>query len=101
MAQVWIQAWTAKVPGSVAVEQSVLAQVVGLENLLPLVPMLVKVEESRWELVPPHLMTAQELATAEEKLVVLPPPALWLLVSALFLENLLALGGGWVLRLED
>jgi hypothetical protein len=101
MAQVWIQAWTAKVPGSVAVEQSVLAQVAGLENLLPLVPMLVKVEESRWELVPPHLMTAQELATAEEKLEVLPPHSESEMVSAQDLEKMKAKGWGWVLRLED
>ena len=70
---VWVQAWTAKVPGSVAVEKSVLAQVAGLENLLPLVPMLVKVEEKRWELAPAHLLSAPALALAEEKLEVLPP----------------------------
>lgn len=73
MAQVWVQAWTAKVPGSVAVEQSVLAQVEGLENLLPLVPMLVKVEEKRWELAPSHLVSGLNLAQAEEKFEVLPP----------------------------
>lgn len=72
MAKVWVQAWTAQVAGSVEVEQSVLAQVAGLENLLPLVPMLVKVQEN-WELVPSHLMSAPMLAKAEEKLEVLPP----------------------------
>ena len=71
--KVWVQAWTAKVPGSVAVEKSVLAQVAGLENLLPLVPMLVKVEENRWELAPAHLMSAPALAKVEESLEVLPP----------------------------
>jgi len=91
MAQVWVQAWTARVPGSVAVEQSVLAQVAGLENLLPLVPMLVQVKEKEWELAPSVLVkesplvqvaesvsvsetaTAQELARAEELLEVLEP----------------------------
>lgn len=53
---VWVQAWTAKVPGSVAVEKSVLAQVAGLENLLPLVPMLVQVTEKEWQLAPAHLV---------------------------------------------
>ena len=41
----WVQLWTAKVAGSVEVEASELAQVVGLENLKPLVPMLVEVAE--------------------------------------------------------
>ena len=54
--KVWVQAWTAKVPGSVAVEKSVLAQVAGLENLLPLVPMLVQVSEKEWQLAPSHLL---------------------------------------------
>lgn len=71
--KVWVQAWTARVPGSVAVERSVLAQVAGLENLLPLVPMLVQVKEKEWELVPANLMTAPVLAKAEESLEVLPP----------------------------
>ena len=70
---VWVQAWTAKVPGSVAIEKSVLAQVAGLENLLPLVPMLVQVREKEWELAPAHLMSAPALAKAEESLEVLPP----------------------------
>jgi len=70
---VWVQAWTAKVPGSVAVEKSVLAQVAGLENLLPLVPMLVQVKEKEWELAPAHLMSAPALAKVEESLEVLPP----------------------------
>ena len=85
MGQVWVQAWTAKVPGSVAVEQSVLAQVAGLENLLPLVPMLVEVAEKDWKLVPSVLVkespmvqvsrseSASDLARAEEMLEVLEP----------------------------
>ena len=71
--KVWVQAWTARVPGSVAVERSVLAQVAGLENLLPLVPMLVQVKEKEWELAPSYLMSAPALAKVEESLEVLPP----------------------------
>ena len=33
MAKVWVQAWTAKVAGSVQVEESELAKVAGLEPL--------------------------------------------------------------------
>lgn len=85
MGQVWVQIWTAKVPGSVAVEQSALEQVPGLENLKALVPMLVEVREKEWELVPSVLVkespmvqvsasgSAQELARAEELLEVLEP----------------------------
>lgn len=54
--KVWIQAWTAQVPGSVAIERSALAQIAGLENLLPLVPMLVQVSENKYELAPSHLV---------------------------------------------
>jgi len=73
MAKVWVQAWTAKVPGSVEIERSVLAQVAGLENLHPLIPMLVQVPDGNWELTPTHLMTAPILAKAVENLEVLPP----------------------------
>lgn len=64
--KVWVQAWTAQVPGSVAVERSVLAQVAGLENLLPLVPMLVQVQEKVWELAPSHLVSGSPLAQVKE-----------------------------------
>ena len=85
MAKVWVQVWTAQVPGSVQVEQSDLAQVQGLENLKALVPMLVEVREKEWELVPTVLVKdsplvqvkdlekAQGLARAEELLEVLEP----------------------------
>ena len=85
MAKVWVQLWTAKVAGSVQVEESELAKVAGLENLKPLVPMLVEVQEKEWKLVPSVLVkesplvqvsetaTAQELARAEELLEVLEP----------------------------
>ena len=53
---VWVQAWSAQVPGSVAVQRSVLAQVAGLENLPALVPMMVQVKEKEWQLVPAHLV---------------------------------------------
>lgn len=78
---VWVQAWTAKVPGSVAVEKSVLAQVAGLENLKALVPMLVEVKESEWAMVPTVLVKDSplvqlkdlDLVQAEEMLEVLEP----------------------------
>ena len=85
MALVWVQVWTAQVPGSVQVEQSDLAQVQGLENLKALVPMLVEVREKEWELVPTVLVKdsplvqvkdlekAQGLARAEELLEVFEP----------------------------
>jgi hypothetical protein len=85
MAKVWVQLWTAKVAGSVQVEQSELAKVQGLENLKALVPMLVEVREKDWQLVPTVLVkdsplvevtgrqSAQDLAKAEELLEVLEP----------------------------
>ncbi len=85
MAKVWVQLWTAKVAGSVQVEESELRKVQGLETVKPLVPMLVEVQEKEWKLVPTVLVkesplvqvsetaTAQELARAEELLEVLEP----------------------------
>ena len=85
MAKVWVQVWTAQVAGSVQVEESELAKVVGLEKVKPLVPLLVEVSEKEWKLVPTVLVkdsplvevsesaTAQELARAEELLEVLEP----------------------------
>ena len=89
MAKVWVQLWTAKVAGSVQVEQSELEKVQGLAKVKPLVPMLVEVQEKDWQLVPTVLVkesplvqvsglvsesaTAQELARAEELLEVLEP----------------------------
>ena len=85
MAKVWVQLWTAKVAGSVQVEESELAKVEGLAKVKPLVPMLVEVQEKEWKLVPTVLVkesplvqvsetaTAQELARAEELLEVLEP----------------------------
>ena len=48
---VWVQVWSAQVPGSVEVEQSELAKVQGLESVKPMVPMLVEVEDLRSQLV--------------------------------------------------
>ena len=48
---VWVQVWTAQVPGSVEVEQSELEKVAGLESVKPMVPMLVEVEDLRSQLV--------------------------------------------------
>ncbi len=71
MAKVWVQVWTAKVAGSVEVEESDLRQVQGLESVSKLIPMLVKVSEhSGWEKVPNW---GQQLVSAEEMVEVLPP----------------------------
>ena len=71
MAKVWVQVWTAKVPGSVEVEESELRQVQGLESLQKLIPMLVKLSEhSGWETVPNW---GKQLVTVEETVEVLPP----------------------------
>ena len=85
MALVWVQLWTAQVAGSVQVEQSELEKVQGLENLKPLVPMLVQVREKDWQLVPSVLVKdsplvqvtdlekAQDLQLAEAMVEVLEP----------------------------
>jgi hypothetical protein len=85
MAKVWVQLWTAKVAGSVQVEQSELAKVQGLENLKALVPMLVEVREKEWEMVPTVLVKesplvqvtdlekAQDLTQVEAMVEVLEP----------------------------
>ena len=65
MAKVWVQLWTAKVAGSVQVEQSELAQVAGLENLKALVPMFVEVSEKEWAIVPSVLVKDSPLVEAE------------------------------------
>ena len=71
MAKVWVQVWTAKVPGSVAVEESDLQQVRGLESVSKLIPMLVKVQEhSGWETVPNW---GKQLVSVEELVEVLEP----------------------------
>ena len=75
----WVQLWTAKVPGSVQVEESELRKVQGLETVKALLPMLVEVKEKEWELVPSvlvkesPLVAVSDLARAEELLEVLEP----------------------------
>ena len=79
MAKVWVQVWTAKVAGSVQVEESELQKVAGLESVSKLIPMLVEVKEKEWELVPTVLVkespvvAVSDLARAEELLEVLEP----------------------------
>ena len=85
MAKVWVQVWTAKVAGSVEVEESELQKVQGLESVSKLIPMLVKVSEhSGWEMVPnwgkqsvvvepSESQKAQDLQLAEELVEVLEP----------------------------
>ena len=70
MVQVWVQVWTAKVPSSVAIEESELRKVTGLESVSKLIPMLVKAQQD-WE------MSADwsrfPLVKVEEMVEVLPP----------------------------
>ena len=83
MAKVWVQLWTAKVAGSVQVEESELQKVQGLESLPKLIPMLVEVKEKEWKLVPSVLVkgsplvqvmeTVEDLTRAEELVEVLEP----------------------------
>ena len=85
MAKVWVQLWTAKVAGSVQVEESELRKVQGLESVKALVPMLVEVREKEWELVPTVLVKdsptvlvkdlekAQDFQLAEAMVEVLEP----------------------------
>jgi len=71
MGQVWVQVWTARVAGSVAVEESELKKVAGLESVSKLIPMLVKASEhSGWETVPNW---GKQLVSVEELVEVLEP----------------------------
>jgi hypothetical protein len=82
MAKVWVQVWSAQVPGAVEVEESELRQVQGLESVKAMVPMLVRVEEK-----------PMDLAQLEESVEVLPPLSEYQKIA-------LAKGWGWVLGLE-
>ena len=66
MALVWVQLWTAKVAGSVQVEESELRKVQGLENLKALVPMLVEVSEKEWAMVPTVLVKESPLVQVKD-----------------------------------
>ena len=97
MAQVWVQVWTAKVPGAVEVEESELRQVQGLESLKKLVPMLVKeTAHSEWAMVADW--SRSPLVSVEESVEVLPP--LDLEKEKSVREKALEKGWGWVLREE-
>jgi hypothetical protein len=91
---VWVQVWTAKVAGSVEVEETVLQQAVG--DFQKLIPMLVKVQEhSGWETVPNW---GKQLVSVEEKVEVLEPQDLVMEKEKSQREKALAKGWGWVLR---
>jgi hypothetical protein len=71
MGQVWVQVWTARVAGSVSVEESELRKVAGLESVSKLIPMLVKETDlSGWEMVPNW---GKQLVSVEELVEVLEP----------------------------
>ena len=101
MVKVWVQVWTAQVPGSVQVEQSELAKVQGLENLKAMVPMLVEVKDSAeaealrsalvWEKVKVQQLESvlqSQTVTATEKVP----------MSETAKESALSKGWGWVLE---
>lgn len=95
MAKVWVQVWTAKVPGSVEVEESELRKVEGLETLAKLIPMLVKASEhSGWEMVADW--SRSPLVSVEETVEVLPP--LEMDSEQEKRKKALEKGWGWVLR---
>jgi predicted amidohydrolase YtcJ len=72
MAKVWVQVWTARVPGSVEVEETDLKKVEGLESLKKMVPMLVKeTAHSEWAMVADW--SRSPLVSVEETVEVLPP----------------------------
>ena len=104
MAKVWVQVWSAQVPGSVEVEESDLKQVQGLESLKKLVPMLVKeTAHSEWAMVADW--SRSPLVSVEESVEVLEPLEL---AEDLEMENArqaretaLAKGWGWVLREKE
>ena len=103
MAKVWVQVWTAKVPGAVEVEESDLRQVQGLESLKKMVPMLVKeTAHSEWAMVADW--SRSPLVSVEETVEVLEPKDLETVQEMekekSHREKALAKGWGWVLGLE-
>jgi hypothetical protein len=100
MAMVWVQVWTAQVPGSVQVEQSELEKVQGLESVKAMVPMLVQesaeAEALRsalvWEKVKvQQLESALAQRSVQEKAQ----------MSETAKESALSRGWGWVLGQEN
>ena len=85
MATVWVQVYSAQVPGSVEVQELELRQVPGLESVKVMVPMLVEVSEKEWAMVPTVLVKdsplvqvtdsekVQDLQLAEAMVEVLEP----------------------------
>lgn len=73
MSKVWVQLWTAKVPNSVQVDKLELEKIAGLENLEPMLPMLVQVRENDWQILPTPLVRESPLVRAEELNEVLEP----------------------------
>lgn len=73
VAKVWVQVWTAQVPGSVEVEAAQLQEVAGLESVKPMVPLLLSVKDS-------EMVQDSELSEYQKKAK--------------------AMGWGWVLGLE-
>ena len=104
MGQVWVQVWTAKVPGAVAVEESELQKVQGLESLKKMVPMLVKeTAHSEWAMVADW--SRSPLVSVEESVEVLEPLELAEDLekekARQARETALAKGWGWVLREKE
>jgi len=104
MAKVWVQVWSAQVPGSVEVEESDLKQVQGLESLKKLVPMLVKeTAHSEWAMVADW--SRSPLVSVEESVEVLEPLELAEDLekekARQARETALAKGWGWVLREKE
>jgi hypothetical protein len=73
MSKVWVQLWTAKVPNSVQVDKLEIEKIAGLENLKPMLPMLVNVDEKGWQVLPTPLVKDSPLIRAEELNEVLEP----------------------------
>jgi hypothetical protein len=86
MAKVWVQVWTAQVPGSVEVEEALLREVEGLDSVKAMVPMLVEVKDS--DLVPPmEKVKDSEMVQESQQL-------------SEYQKKAMAMGWGWVLGLE-
>lgn len=70
--KIWVQAWTAKVPASIEMNLEDLRKVEGLEDIEPLIPVMVKVQDEH-KFVNTHLtdapkLTLNELETLHESL---------------------------------
>jgi hypothetical protein len=100
MAKVWVQVWSAQVPGSVQVEESDLVKVQGLESAKALVPMLVQetaeVEELRSQLVWEKVKVQQLESVLARRSEMEKAP-----MSEKARESALSKGWGWVLGQEQ